>query len=157
MGQWIGSALVQIMACRLYSAKPLSKSSGLLTIGPSGTNFSKIQIKIQNFSFTKMHLNISAKWRPFCPGGDELRKHLNGHMHTSLVLVGIDKHDMHESSCFWWLFCVDRKKMFAFILSTYRQWLSTAYTITTSTYCSDMTTQFNGFYMCDKVGRGDWY
>ena len=35
-----------------------------------GTNFSEILIKIQNFSFTKMHLKISSvKWRPFCPGG----------------------------------------------------------------------------------------
>ena len=38
-----------------------------------GTNFSEILIKIQIFSFTKMHLKISsAKRRPFCPGGDEL-------------------------------------------------------------------------------------
>ena len=30
-------------------------------------------MKIQNFSFTKMHLKISTvKWQPFCPGGDEL-------------------------------------------------------------------------------------
>ena len=28
---------------------------------------------MQNFSFTKTHLKVSsAKWRPFCPGGDEL-------------------------------------------------------------------------------------
>ena len=43
------------------------------SIGPLGTNFSEILIKIQDFSFMKMHLKIlSAKWRPFCPGGDEL-------------------------------------------------------------------------------------
>ena len=30
-------------------------------------------IKIQNFSYTKMHLIMSsAKWRPFCPGVDKL-------------------------------------------------------------------------------------
>ena len=29
--------------------------------------------QIQNFSFIKTHLKISSgKWRPFCPGGDEL-------------------------------------------------------------------------------------
>ena len=40
---------------------------GLLAIGPLGTNFSEILIKIQHFSFTKMHLKISsAKWRPCC-------------------------------------------------------------------------------------------
>ena len=42
------------------------------SIGRLGTNFSEIQIEI-NFSFMKMHLKVSsAKWRPYCPGGDEL-------------------------------------------------------------------------------------
>ena len=41
----------------------------LLPIGPLGTNFNEIQIKIQNFSFKKVHLKMSAKWRPLCPGG----------------------------------------------------------------------------------------
>ena len=50
-------------------------NAGLLSIGPLGTNFSEILIKIQNFSFTKIHLKISsAKWRPFCPGGDQINK-----------------------------------------------------------------------------------
>ena len=43
------------------------------SIGPLSTNFSEIFIRIQNFSFTKIHMNISsAKMRPFCPGEDEL-------------------------------------------------------------------------------------
>ena len=58
MRQLIGSALVQIMTYRHQA---------------SGKNFSEILIKIYNFSFTKMHLQMSfAKLRPFCPGGDEL-------------------------------------------------------------------------------------
>ena len=41
-----------------------------MSIGPSGTNFSEILIKVQNFSFTKMHLKVSsAKWRPFSAAG----------------------------------------------------------------------------------------
>ena len=70
MRHWIGSALVQIIACRLFGAEPLSKPMlGLLFIGPSGTNFSEILIKIQIFSFRKMRLKISsAKWRQFCQG-----------------------------------------------------------------------------------------
>ena len=45
----------------------------LLPIGTLGTNSSEILIKIQSFSFTKMHLKISSeKWRPFYPGVDEL-------------------------------------------------------------------------------------
>ena len=40
-----------------------------IAIGPLGTNFSEIQIKIQNFSFMKMHLDMSsAKCQPLCPG-----------------------------------------------------------------------------------------
>ena len=48
-------------------------SAVLMTIGPIGINFNEILIKIPNFSFTKMHVNIlCAKWLPFCPGRDEL-------------------------------------------------------------------------------------
>ena len=37
-----------------------------LLIGPLGANFSEILIRIQTFSFKKMHLKLSsAKWRPF--------------------------------------------------------------------------------------------
>ena len=40
--------------------------AGTLLIGPLGTNFSDILIRIQTFSFKKMHLKMwSAKWRPF--------------------------------------------------------------------------------------------
>ena len=45
-------------------------NAGSLSTGTLKTNVSEILIKVQNFSFTKMHLKISsAKWRPFCPGG----------------------------------------------------------------------------------------
>ena len=41
----------------------------ILLIGPLGTNFSEISIKILTFSFTKMRLKVSsAKWCPFCLG-----------------------------------------------------------------------------------------
>ena len=50
----------------LVSTKPLS---GILSIGPLGTNFSEIIIKILTFSFKKMHWKMSSgKWRPFCLG-----------------------------------------------------------------------------------------
>ena len=48
-------------------------NAGLLSIGPLGTNFSKILIKMQNFSFTKMHLNIVCKMAAILSRGDELR------------------------------------------------------------------------------------
>ena len=69
--QSIGSALVWIKACRLFCA--IHTNAGLLSIGPLGTHFNENLIKLQNFSFRKMHLKISpAKWRPCCPGGNKL-------------------------------------------------------------------------------------
>ena len=42
---------------------------GILLIGPLGTNFSEILIKIHTFSFKKMRLKmLSVKRRPFCLG-----------------------------------------------------------------------------------------
>ena len=42
---------------------------GIFLIGPPGTHFSEILIKIYTFSFKKMHLKmLSGKWRPFCLG-----------------------------------------------------------------------------------------
>ena len=44
-------------------------NAGILLIGPLGTNFSEILIKILIFSFKKMRLKVSsAKWRLFCLG-----------------------------------------------------------------------------------------
>ena len=63
------------MACRLFSAKPLSKPMlGYCQLDPKEqTNWSETSIKMKKFSFTKMHMKISStKQRPFCPGGDEL-------------------------------------------------------------------------------------
>ena len=60
----ISTALVQRMAYYLFGAKPLSEPilgyCQLPWIGPFGTNFSEILIKIQNFSFTKMHLKCET-------------------------------------------------------------------------------------------------
>ena len=55
----------------------------LLSIWPAETNFSEIRIETQNFSLTKMHLNIlSAKWRPFSPGREELIHSISGTIFT---------------------------------------------------------------------------
>ena len=49
-------------------------NAGLLLIGPLGTNFTEILIKILEFSFKKMRLKLSsAKWRPFCLGLNVLK------------------------------------------------------------------------------------
>ena len=57
--------------CRIYA------SVNRVSVGSDNsapTHFNEILIKIQNFSFTKMQLEISsAKRPPFCPGRDELK------------------------------------------------------------------------------------
>ena len=69
MLQGIGSALVQIMACRLFCTKPLSKP----TLGYYKLDVSEILVKNWTFSFKKMCLKmLSAKWLPFCSREDEL-------------------------------------------------------------------------------------
>ena len=43
-----------------------------ISIGPLGTKFSKVWIKIQSFSLTKRHLKRSSvKWQPSCPREDD--------------------------------------------------------------------------------------
>ena len=70
MRQWIESLLVQIMACRLFGAKPLLNQWWIIVNWTLRNNFKWNFIKLQNFLFAKMHLKIlSAKWRPFCPRG----------------------------------------------------------------------------------------
>ena len=48
----------------------------LFIIGPLGTNLRKILIEIHTFSFKKMHLKVSGKWRPFCVGLGEFKQTL---------------------------------------------------------------------------------
>ena len=41
-------------------------NTGILLIRSLGTNFSEILSKIHTFSFKKIHLKMSVKWRQFC-------------------------------------------------------------------------------------------
>ena len=53
-------------------------NTGMLLIGPLGTNFGEILIEIHTFSFKKTQLKIfSGKWRPFCLGLNVIHKHIN--------------------------------------------------------------------------------
>ena len=75
----------------LYGAKPLSErcNAGILLIEPLGANFSGSSIKLQQFSFRKVHLKMSStKWQPFCLGLDVLRStvHSKKYAHRSWPL-----------------------------------------------------------------------
>ena len=59
-------------------------NAGTLSIGPLGTNFTKISIEFHIFPLKKMHLKMSfGKWRPFCLGLNVLRQ---GVMHLVTVM-----------------------------------------------------------------------
>ena len=75
----------------IWCQASISTNAKILSIGPLGTNFSEILIRIQNLSFTKMNLKIwSSKWWPFCPGGDELIKDTPHHALTWLAALKWD-------------------------------------------------------------------
>ena len=66
-------------------------NAGILLIGPSGTNFSEILIKIHKYSFKKMHLKMSpGRFRPFCLGLNALAIHLtltSSHFYHQMILT----------------------------------------------------------------------
>ena len=68
---WTGSALMQIMACRLFSAKSLPEPMPTccqLNLYEQSTV--KFESKYKKNSFKNVHLKMSsAKWRTFCAGG----------------------------------------------------------------------------------------
>ena len=73
MRQWMGSALLQIMARRLFGAKPLSEPMLSYCQLDSWEHISvKFELEFDHFHARKCiwtcHLPI---WRPFCPGADE--------------------------------------------------------------------------------------
>ena len=79
MCQWIGSSLVQVMACRLFSTKLLPKP--MLAYCQLDLR-EQISVKFQS-EFYCFHSRkciskcLLQKWQPFCSGGDELNSPLD--------------------------------------------------------------------------------
>ena len=75
-------------------------NADILSIRPKGIYSNEIIFEIQIFSFKKMHLNMSsAKWRPFCPGGDELMRLLPQHLRYNLLMKSTCyRNDAHVTS-----------------------------------------------------------
>ena len=69
-----GTTLVQIMACRLVGAEPLSEPMlEYCQLDLYEQTSVKFYLIFGLFFFEEIHLKMSsAKWRPFCPGRDEL-------------------------------------------------------------------------------------
>ena len=74
MCQWTGSALVQVMACRLFGAKPLPEP--MLSYCQL-YSWEQISVKLES-KFCHFHPRkciwkcCLPKWQPFCPGRDEV-------------------------------------------------------------------------------------
>ena len=79
MRLWTGSALVPVMACRLFGAKPLPAPMLVYCQLDSWEQISvNFESKFYNFHPGKCIWNCRLpKWRPFCPGGDELKQRKN--------------------------------------------------------------------------------
>ena len=79
MRLWIESALVQIMACRLFGAKSLSKPilcyCQTLRYKPKWNINQDTKLFIHKNAFVISSVN----WRPFCPEWDDLARSLYWH------------------------------------------------------------------------------
>ena len=93
MHEWAGSALVQVMACHLFGAK-LSPEP---VLDYCQLDFwDQISVKFESefyyFQSRKCIWNCHLpKWRPFCPGGDDLNccDFVAHRWHQNLIITGM--------------------------------------------------------------------
>ena len=78
---------------------------GILLIGPLGTNLSEMLIEIHTFSFNKIHLKMSGKWRPFCPGLNVLKSHLQNGNHLFMSWCATSLPGFRAWCITEWLLC----------------------------------------------------
>ena len=87
MNQWTGSALVQVMAWRLFGAKPLPEP--MLTycqLYPREQISVKVELEFYHFHSGKCIWKCCLpEWRPFCPGGDELAPEISSAIVVNVV------------------------------------------------------------------------
>ena len=102
MRQWIRSALVQVMACRLFGAKPLSKPMlGYCQLDPEEQTPVKFQSTYKTFHLRKCIKRSSAKWRPSCPRRDALsRSRIN--MGSEFCHNCVCRCLGHQQAYTWW-------------------------------------------------------
>ena len=113
MRQWTGPApaLVQVMACRLFGAKPLPEPMLAFCQLDSWEQISvKFESEFYNFDSRKCIWKCRLpEWLPFCPGGDELNSTANPYINyaeyqcvchrVALYLYFSMKSDIHLNIC----------------------------------------------------------
>ena len=77
--QWTGSALVQVMSCHLFGAKPLPEPMLTYCQLDSWEQISvKFESEFHHFHSRKCIWNCRLpKWQPFCSRGDELTEQMS--------------------------------------------------------------------------------
>ena len=95
MRRWTGSALIKVMACRLFGAKALPEPMLVYCQLDTCEQISaKFKSEFYYFHSRKCIWSCSLpQWRPFCPGGHELR--LGGlalYMFVSLFMTPITEY-----------------------------------------------------------------
>ena len=106
----------------------ISINTGVLLIGPLGTNLSEILIEIYAFSFTKMHLKTSSgKWPPSCLGFNVLRSEFTTFQSLSEPMMLIHWH----------------------ICANWPQWVNSRHDISYSStsFCGHIGADSNGWFL----------
>ena len=113
MHQWIGSALRQIMACLLFSTKPLSEPKLVYCELDSWERIS-VKFELESYHFHSRKCNWKCrlpKWQPSWPVGDELRyaqeimqscMYACFHMFIFEVICAINTATLITCICSWW-------------------------------------------------------
>ena len=108
MRQWTGSTLVQVMACRLFGAKPLPEPMRVYCWLNSWEQISeKFESEFYHFHSRKCIWNCRLpKRQPFCPGGDELNKQWGGVVGWPSLMLCDPQFNFKFKSISRWRTCV---------------------------------------------------
>ena len=103
MHQWTGPALVQVMAYRLFSTKPLSKPMlPYCQLGSWEQISVKFELEFYHFHSRKWIWKCCLpEWWPFCPGVDELSPGYNTLNSLTPGGCGIDFNSLAPGKCKW--------------------------------------------------------
>ena len=86
--RWTGPSLVQVMSCRIFGAKPLPETMLAYCQLDSWEQISvKFESEFYNFHSSKCISKCRlSKWRPFCPGGFQLK--IQSMVHVMIAMPG---------------------------------------------------------------------
>ena len=101
MRQWTGSSLVQVMACRLFGVKQLPEP---MRPNRQLDSWEQISVKFEpelcrSHSWKCIWKCRLPKWRPYCPGGDELSGDIHERIYVCEDATSLRSWVFIDSSC----------------------------------------------------------